>query len=612
MKHTIRRTLALFIVLLLATPIVVFAEVPDTTGTASQAPTFAERTTKVYTSGQEVGALPLRFYDSTPNIPYLGMIEYARYMFQQPLTLRESGDGVYALANEAGVEILCYADAGVIVARDWNGFCDLPYPLENRGRRWKDTSVPFVRVTGVEYEGEPKPVEFDFAKYGINIYSDENDIYLPVSTLTNMMADVAANHLLYNGENLYAEVMDIEGNPPEGFFDSGRYAAELRGEERPADIVAQSYADLCFAFDHFFGHPGRAALDDEIARVGLDQALIDLGEAGEFIRTRLRSANLKEYLSAMNALFFEYLSDGHTVFMGSSVLDIADPIDAWSMTIGAFRELFDSPVMMRQLANSYIPIQRSFIWGDESYIESGHTAIIRLDSFMPDEGAWESFYKGEGELPEDDFGTVVAGLRRASENPDIQNVIFDLSSNSGGSSDVMMAMLAVTTGQDRLYGVNKVTGQKMTLTYEADANFDGVFDEKDDEIRYDFNYGVLTTRHAFSCGNLFPIVVQEAGAVILGERTSGGSCCVQIASDAEGLTYLMSSGLWCVRDAEGNDVEGGCSVDLPIPVESNYILDGFAGMLLNIYGGVPSYKTYFDSEMLDEMMNDWFSSRSGC
>ncbi len=252
--------------------------------TAAEAPTFEEKAVKVFTDGKEAGELPLRFYDATPDIPYLGFTQYAQYIFDQPLTLRTGRDGVCVLANEAGVELLCDADLGVIVARDWNGFCDLPFPLENRGRRWKDTSVPFVRVAAVEYEGTPKPVVLDFAKYGIRIYSDESDVYLPVSTLTNMMADIATNHLLYNGENLYAEVVDLEGNPPEGFFDSGRYAAELNGEERPADIVAQSYADLCFAFDYFFGHPGIAALDDAIAGVGLDRALNDLGEAGAFIR----------------------------------------------------------------------------------------------------------------------------------------------------------------------------------------------------------------------------------------------------------------------------------------------------------------------------------------
>ena len=46
---------------------------------------------------------------------------------------------------------------------------------------------------------------------------------------------------------------------------------------------------------------------------------------------------------------------------------------------------------------------------------------------------------------------------------------------------------------------------------------------------YDFNYAVLTTRASFSYGNLLPCVMQEHGAVLIGEPTGGGSCSVQMS-----------------------------------------------------------------------------------
>ncbi len=58
---------------------------------------------------------------------------------------------------------------------------------------------------------------------------------------------------------------------------------------------------------------------------------------------------------------------------------------------------------------------------------------------MPDEEAWDRCYEGTGDFPEDSLGTVLNGLKRASENPEIENVIFDLSCNGGGSPDVMTA-----------------------------------------------------------------------------------------------------------------------------------------------------------------------------
>jgi hypothetical protein len=173
----------------------------------------------------------------------------------------------------------------------------------------------------------------------------------------------------------------------------------------------------------------------------------------------------------------------------------------------------------------------------------------------------------------------------------------------------MMAILAVTTGQTQLYGIHKLTGRGMTFTFEADTNFDGIFDEKDRELKYDFNYGVLVTRHAFSCGNLFPIIMQEAGAVVLGEPTSGGSCCVQFGTDAEGFSYMMSSYQWQVTDSQGNDVEGGCSVDLPMEPQSDEILNSIVQQF-SIGNEVPLFQTYFDAERLDKMMTEYFESQS--
>jgi C-terminal processing protease CtpA/Prc len=254
-------------------------------------------------------------------------------------------------------------------------------------------------------------------------------------------------------------------------------------------------------------------------------------------------------------------------------------------------------------------MQRKGMWGEKTYREAGSTAIIRLDSFMPDEAAWTSYYSGEGDFPDDSLGIVISGLRKAAENPKIKNIIFDLTCNGGGSPDVMMAILAVTTGQTQLYGKQKITGQNMTITFEADTNFDGVYDEKDKEVHYDFNYGVLTTRYAFSCGNLFPIIAQEGGAVLIGEPTSGGSCCVQVGSDAQGLSYMMSSAQWQLTDSAYNSVEGGCSIDLPIETKSSHFVDKIVS-IAGVDEGVPSFLKFFNAKRLNRMMNEWFENQS--
>ena len=571
--------------------------------------------TKVYYNEEVIAELDLRFYDETPNIPYLGMKEYAQLMMDMSLSVYENEDGTYTVENPNGAKLVCDPQQGTIFAEDWHAFLAQPLPLEDRALGLKDTGVHFARITDVVYEGEPDPVTIDLAKYGISFYSDGNDVYLPVSTLSNLLTDLATNQLVYNGENLYKRNYEQESFGEDGLVDSEVIRNQILGEDRPDDVIRQCYADLCLSMDYLYGHPGRVLLDGPIAEKGLDRALGDLGEEGAAIKEGLLSPKLADYIDAMLKLFFNYLDDGHSLFTSGVILvSVPEIVEALGLESTLYDYLLDSALTFQMVMNELIPAQRSFIWGEDSYREYGSTAIIRLDSFMPDTEAWDSYYKGEGELPQDDLGIVVSGLKKASENPEIRNVVFDLSGNGGGSPDVVMAIMALTFGQYQVYGENVITGQPMKVTFEIDTNFDGVFDEKDKKVKYDFNYGVLMTKHAFSAGNLFPFIMQEAGAVLIGEPSSGGSCSIQLCSDAEGFSYMISSGQWKLTDARGDNLEDGCRIDVPISRDgtipiSDLIDDPYAEMIAYLIGedtDVPSYKNFFDDEWLDEIMNDWF------
>ena len=578
-------------------------------------PLFSEQKVKVIADGVEAGEMDLRFYEATPNVPYLGIGTCSEYVFQRPLKLEKKEDGTVVFENEIGEEAVCDPDAGVITVADWNGFFDLPLPLEDKALGWKDTATRFIRITDVEFEGEAAPVTLDLGGYGIRMYADDTDVYLPVSTLSNIMTDIATNHLLYNGEKLYIQRALLSGGSVAGLYETERLKAELEGKDRPEDLAQQCYADLCFNIDSFYGHPGKAPLEEAVAEYGLEKALLNLGKKGEKLIRKLKSRNLPEYMSGLNELLMVYLGDGHTLFLsGSSV--IAENEESAETVFGIpvmglefTADLLSSPIYLKQTLHETISLQRQKYWGTESYREYDNTAIIRLDSFMPDEAGWQLYYAGEGEIPQDCLGTVLTGLRKASENPEIENVIFDLSCNSGGSPDVMMSILAVTTGQTQLYGVHKITDRKMTFTFDADTNLDGVYDEKDRELKYDFNYGVLVTRHAFSCGNLFPIIIQEAGAVLIGEPSSGGSCCVQVGADAEGFSYMMSSAQWQLTDSGGDDVEGGCRIDLPIEADRNKVADSVLGFF-GVDEGMPGFRKFFDDAYLSDLMNGYFQAET--
>ena len=119
--------------------------------------------------------------------------------------------------------------------------------------------------------------------------------------------------------------------------------------------------------------------------------------------------------------------------------------------------------------------------------------------------------------------------------------------SDGGSCDIVGADVAILRknrtvqfwSQDALEGKNKMA------TYYVDSNFDGVFDEKDDtNPKFDcsgMNIGVLSSKVAFSCGNQFPTLMKDYGFPIMGERSGGGACCIQVMQTADGQNFIISS-----------------------------------------------------------------------
>ena len=569
-----------------------------------------EKTAAVYADGVEIGEAGIRWFEDMPEIPCMGIRAYAELILRLPLSMETEAEGVVVLRNAQGGELRCDIAAGTISTPDWVKVITPEMPLEGEARGLKDTTCGFVRITSVTYEGEPAPVVFDFARYGMKLHADGQDVYLPVTLLSNMMTDIATRTLRWDGESLFLGRVELEASPEDPVLNSAPLTALLAGGERPESAIRQGYAELCFNFDYFFGHPGVAPLDAQIAGMGLDAALDALGEEGAAIKTGLLSPDMGEYLAALQKLFMIYLFDGHTALTDINALMAVPAVRANSSLLsrlsgGNMSNLMDSERAMTMTVHMATIPQRKLAWGDETYREYGETAIIRLDSFMPDEAAWAAWYRGEGDFPQDCLGIVVTGLRRARENPAIRNVLFDLTCNSGGSSDVLMAILGLTTGRDTLLGRNVLTGQSIRATFEADCNFDGVFDERDREARFDFHYGVLTTRQAFSCGNLFPVVMRESGAVVIGEPTGGGSCCIQVGTDVHGIRYVMSSAQWQLVDENGEDVERGCTVDIPLMPRYFDPLDSLVSRF-GVDEGIPLYNTYFDDERLNSLMDAWF------
>ena len=568
------------------------------------------RTAAVLSGKEQVGSMDLRFYLSAPHVPYYGLKDYVNFMYQTGLTVTPPRDGtVWEIINPNGTKILVDPSAGKIEAADWARFQIPPLPYTTLVGV-KDSPCAWTYYSEIVFDDPPAPVTFDFAKYGIAVYADEEDVYLPLELLSVMFTDVACDHVLWNGESVLKPVPDVETltKIPLEWYESKYMRGLLTGKrQREEDVIREDYAELCFTLDYFYGHPGPALLEKGISEKGLDAALDDIPELSS-VKERLMDPDMVEYMLALNDLFCIGLDEGHCSYFGFNALSDPDfPFPELAQQIAnRIQSMLEIKVLALENINMAVKKARTAAWGDEVYRECGSTAILRIDAFQNDTAGWEAYYAGQGEIPMDAVGITWTGLKRASENPAIKNILFDLSANGGGSSDMLMFMMDLMFGENIFRGYNVLTGQREHAVVHSDKNLDGVFDEKDEEVKYDFfNYAVLTARGSFSCGNLMPFMMQEHGAVLLGEPTGGGTCSVQMMTLTSGGSGMISSHLWALRDENGESLEDGCRTDLPIariepetPTNEDPRLS--AG----------DYTPFFDDVMLDEMINEWFEKQA--
>ncbi len=553
----------------------------------------------VRSNGEKVGSLKLRFYSDEPNIPYVGIKSFYDFLGYD-FSCRTDELGRTVLKNENGIDAVFDAAFGTISSDNWEFFnlkdvSNLEDDQSSTGIRYwySHETVPDNLETG-------KTAVFDLKKYGLKMFSEDNDIYISLSLASNLWGEHDGDVVGWNGKYVFWDNLMDTGHFKE-INDSVIIKRMFEKKERPKDIADETFKELCFVLDNLYGHPSSALLSDSIKEKGFYLSLLEYGEEGKELLKGLQSTDTAEYYLSLMKLFSVYLDDrGHTLLY-----------DIWSVLYYKMFGFIDRDGLVDSLSlfmksgctdlNTLIiriTAEGNSIWGDENYREYDNTAFIRLIDFSYDEKGWEEYFLESGELPQDAAGITVSGLRRASENPEIENIVFDLSANVGGYTDVLGFISGITTGNNIIKGYNEINDWTPIRYIEHDTNLDGVFDDEDKKIYDRFNYGILTTKAAFSCGNEFPIMMQEAGAVLIGEPSGGGSCIILCMVQPDGTVFSMSSSYLILLLENGQDAENGCKTDVPIERKE----------IVNADGSITyDYSDYFDMEKLDSIMDEWFA-----
>ena len=550
-------------------------------------PTFSTRQVPVNRGGQDDGTVSLRFYSDMPEVPYISISDFQQLMYPgTTVSVSKRGDGEYLLKRDRA-EATVNTSSEQFTSDDYMGFTNLMGLVQPGMDNVYLDGAPFVRYRSLELTPTKTTLTFDFKKYGIDLRGDEVAVYFPLATLSDLYSDLYYHIAGYNGER----VVVVTDNQYSNFaqLDPAGTKKVLQSKSRSADMAAYSYGELCFVIDHFYGMPGRSPLEGDICSKGIDKAL-DTVKNGPTIKKLLKSTNMQEYLFGMNLLQMLMEDGGHTglvpnilcwqVLIAQGLATSEDLLGGLSGMMDAYPDLLDELNQYFQKIMFAPPSKDKMIKiiaarpSSDTYYKEGDTAYLFYNQFgMTNNAAWKAYYDSgcTGSTPaidenfKGDLSVVLDALKRANDDPEVKNLVIDISANRGGSLDLVMAMTALTTGQSQFYSENVLTGQRQTISYDFDYGFDGKFSGRDKSVKYDLNFAVLTSSLCFSCGNLLPSLMKGLGGPVFGERSGGGACAVQQFATPEGLQYQLSSARARLTDANWQNIDSG--------VEPTYTID---------------------------------------
>ena len=425
------------------------------------------------------------------------------------------------------------------------------------------------------YNRNGQPLTMDLGKYNIDILCGDDECYLPLQTMSDVFFSLQYICYVFNGEKVIA---DIHG----GTLMEQAYEAE------PADMSQEfalfNYNEFCFLLDYFYGLKTEHRIDSFRDFLPLD--------AGAF--ARLSGTDSIAFDAALTEILLRFFDDGHSALVRNSwrsgqqkgIEYIANLANAGYSSL------------LRGKAGAALADTKKLVYPDgiPGYEEIGDTAFVTFDSFTAKRNPEEYYELENPDDPQDTVELMIYANRMVRrEGSPVKNIVIDLSTNSGGSSDAAIAVASWFTGEARFSLIDTMTGAETITCYRTDLNLNGValsdpeggsgnFDPGD-TVSGQYNLYCLISPESFSCANLVPAIFEQAGGVtLIGQRTGGGSNVVLPATTASGTLFQMSGPLQITTFCNG----------------SLYGVDTGVEPHIRLY----NYKSYFDREALVEMIDN--------
>ncbi|MDO9629362.1 MAG: S41 family peptidase [Acholeplasmataceae bacterium] len=404
------------------------------------------------------------------------------------------------------------------------------------------------------YYQEGESVVFRMTPYRFDLVVHQEGLetkYLFPFHIANLLFTGGSYYNVYYNANGYSGIYafpdsdDSTGQTEDGRAYNSIKVSSLNGTNIAPDVLVATYDMFVFTLDYFFGLKSQRGVESYYTVLASTRDSFMTG------RTRDLSNGL---FNAVNKTLDDLHSSYH--FPGfyeapsfklvlETVSQVGPTVRSWYDVLFAVQALFAKTYA--QNPNKIPP--------DYRFIDGGKTAIIYLDGFYT-----ATVEDPDGKDSHRFMRTTMDAIML--ENRNVENIVVDLSYNTGGNLGALIRVLGFMTEQPIEMSYMNPT-DKSRVTYFADV----------DTVAYtNVNWFFITSRVTFSAANLMTSIGQHMGfATIIGTKSGGGASSIIPVVLPDGTFFHMSS-LNVLSYRVGNEVDGYEYFSIENGVTPDYIL----------------------------------------
>ena len=449
----------------------------------------------------------------------------------------------------------------------------------------------YMRITdNVNTPGQAIEIDWSSQDIGIALAEISENTFVLVIPLQTFN-DFFDYRYIYNGENIYY-TSTLQNNNTN--YDSDYYGERTKSSRSQA-FADYCYNELCLNFDINYGL----------------KALHGIGDFPDF-DTYFASVGIKDSLKSTNPLTFAtvlkdvcefYFGDGHSNYLKNSyMLGKNTPVPLTHTS--AHRKAYEAAT--KKYISARNEVYKNNDWSDTKgtrrkaagyeVTPDGKTAIVRFDEFcyqaldssdlklkreqlLAENHKAMNTYAGYDEDVYDTPAFISAVNELIQSDSNIKNIVLDLSRNGGGSVHAAAFVISWMLGECTFNMTNPNTDAKYFMTYQADVNFDGVFDSmagsnnnKKDTVK-ERTLFCLISPLSFSCGNTVPALLKASNSVtIIGSTSAGGAAFVHFTNAADGAIFRCSSKYvtGTAKNGSNYSIDSGVEPDFYINDPANF------------------------------------------